>query len=64
MKYEEVSFEQEIWTKLSPQSKDFVANLLAKDPYQRMTIDQVLEHPWYQSLATNNQLKPYNDIAK
>ena len=41
-------YPKEIWKKLSVESKQFVDNLLDKDPKKRMSIKEVLEHPWIQ----------------
>lgn len=41
-----VPFPPEKWGTLSPESKDFVLALLNKDPVQRLTAEQALEHPW------------------
>jgi serine/threonine protein kinase len=35
-----------VWKTVSEESKDLIFKLLHKNPKQRMTIDQVLEHPW------------------
>lgn len=36
------------WKKLSPEAKQFVENLLNKDPSKRMSIKEVLEHKWFE----------------
>jgi serine/threonine protein kinase len=43
-----------LWKKLSPEAKNFVDNLLNKDPYKRMTIKEVMEHPWLQKYNKNS----------
>lgn len=43
---EEVEFEDSIWSKYSSQALDFVKKLLVKQPKQRMTIDEALNHPF------------------
>ena len=44
--YEEPPYKGTIWTRLSPEVKDFVAKLLIKDQKKRMTIKEALVHPW------------------
>lgn len=39
-------FNDDVWTAVSEDAKDMIRKLLAVDPQQRMTISQVLEHPW------------------
>ena len=38
----------------------FVDNLLEKDPKKRMTIKQVLEHPWLQKFQSINQTEIFS----
>ena len=35
-----------VWEEVSKDAKDLIANLLVVDPTKRLTIEQVLEHPW------------------
>ena len=44
--YEEVKITHSIWSKVSDDAKDLVLSLLAKNKKQRITLEQVLEHPW------------------
>jgi serine/threonine protein kinase len=34
------------WTNVSANAKDFIKNLLVKDPKQRYTAEQALQHAW------------------
>jgi serine/threonine protein kinase len=34
------------WTNISEEAKDFIRHLLIKDPAQRYTAEQCLQHPW------------------
>ena len=45
-KEDPVAYPPSIWRKISKEGKDFVDNLLNKDPKKRMTIKEVLEHQW------------------
>lgn len=41
-----VPYPSQVWSKLSKESKHFVEALLKKNPEERMSIKQVLEHDW------------------
>jgi len=46
-------------TPLSLEAKDLILNLLQVDPQKRLTLDQVLQHPWmrrFQSLDNSNSI--------
>ena len=38
--------EDPVWDLVSDSAKDFIAHLLLVDPSNRLTVSQVLEHPW------------------
>lgn len=38
--------EVNVWDKISQNAKDFISQLLRRDPLQRMTVDKALAHPW------------------
>jgi MAP kinase interacting serine/threonine kinase len=42
----EFEFISEDWATISGEAKDLIQHLLVKDPYQRYSALQVLEHPW------------------
>jgi len=64
------------WTNVSSKAKDFVKSLLVKDPKERFTAAQCLEHPWLReskggdkskqlrSLDSVRNLKEYNEKRK
>ncbi|XP_069094727.1 calcium/calmodulin-dependent protein kinase type 1G [Pleurodeles waltl] len=39
-------FESPFWDDISKSAKDFISNLLAKDPKKRFTCEKALNHPW------------------
>ena len=39
------------WSRVSPQAKDLIDQLLITDPSQRLTAEQALRHPWLHSSA-------------
>jgi len=42
----EVEYNQEHWSKISPEAIDLVKRLLEKDPKKRLSPSQALAHPW------------------
>jgi serine/threonine protein kinase len=49
-------FPSSLWKKLSPEAKSFTDNLLNKDPKKRMTIKEVVEHPWIQKYNKSSKI--------
>ncbi|XVF37834.1 hypothetical protein REPUB_Repub20aG0045100 [Reevesia pubescens] len=45
-----IDFERDPWPKVSGEAKDLVNSMLDPNPYSRMTVQDVLEHPWIQNL--------------
>ena len=43
-------FESKIWSKYSSEAKNFVEGLLQKKPEKRLSIKEVLEHPWIKKM--------------
>ncbi|GAB4850785.1 Calcium-dependent protein kinase 24 [Ancistrocladus abbreviatus] len=44
-----INVERDPWPKVSQEAKDLVKSMLDPNPYSRMTIREVLEHPWLQN---------------
>ncbi|XP_044499614.1 calcium-dependent protein kinase 24-like [Mangifera indica] len=44
-----IDFERDPWPKISQEAKDLVERMIDANPYDRLTIQQVLEHPWIQN---------------
>ncbi|EER06423.1 calcium-dependent protein kinase, putative [Perkinsus marinus ATCC 50983] len=42
----EYEMPEEKWANISPQAKDFVRRLLIRDPEERMSASEALQHPW------------------
>lgn len=63
VKYRPVRFDGPEWVMISEQGKDFLMNLLDKDPGNRMTAAEALDHPW---LRDSCLAAPHNalDIAQ
>jgi len=70
----EYDFPDPEWTNISNEAKDFIRHLLVKDPEDRYTAKQCLQHPWLngqhgtgKSLADgtiSNKMKSYNEQRK
>ncbi|TYH91967.1 hypothetical protein ES332_A13G150200v1, partial [Gossypium tomentosum] len=44
-----IDFKRDPWPKVSGNAKDLVKKMLNPDPKERLTIQEVLEHPWLQN---------------
>ncbi|XP_022972167.1 calcium-dependent protein kinase 24 [Cucurbita maxima] len=44
-----IDFERDPWPKVSQEAKELVMGMLDPNPYSRMTVEEVLEHPWIQN---------------
>ena len=49
----EVIFPEEDWSDISESAKDFIGRLIQKNPKNRMTVIEALDHPW----VANNEKK-------
>ncbi|CAH8526186.1 unnamed protein product [Heterobilharzia americana] len=49
------TFDQDAFSGISANGKDFISKLLQKQPNQRMTIYEALKHPWLNEVATDEQ---------
>jgi serine/threonine protein kinase len=47
-----VEFEGAAWTNVSPEAKDLLRSMLAKDPKQRISAKDALQHPWITKNST------------
>ena len=48
--YDPVPYDNKIWNKYSREAKNFVDGLLQKKPEKRLTIKEILEHPWIKKM--------------
>jgi len=44
---QEVSFEKKEWFNISRNAKSFIRDGLEKDPKERMSVHEMLQHPWF-----------------
>ncbi|CRL00802.1 CLUMA_CG014053, isoform A [Clunio marinus] len=55
------SFKSRLWNDVSRPAKDLIRKLIQKEPEKRLTIDEVLSHPWLKCLKTISRVqKLYN----
>lgn len=50
-------FEAPEWKSISASAKDLVSKMLAANPHHRLSIAQVLEHPWIKVVHYINKIK-------
>ena len=48
-------FNDEVWTAVSADAKDMIRQLLLVEPAKRLTLDQVFEHPWCKTAASEKR---------
>jgi len=66
----EFKFDQEWWSQISQEAKDFVSSMLVANPTKRATLDDLLQHPFIQSREDRDitpsleQLRKYNAKRK
>lgn len=39
-------FDDAVWEEVSKPAKDLIQRLIVKDPTKRLTVEQILRHPW------------------
>ena len=54
---DDIEFDDEEWEVRSKKVKDLISSCLKKEPEERITIDDFLNHPWFKKL-----LKPKNSV--
>jgi serine/threonine protein kinase len=62
----EVWFNPEYWSEVSPQAQDLILKLLEKDQTRRLTVDQALSHSWFllpDEALKSSQLTMNTDFA-
>ena len=47
VKETKLKFDEKDWMLISENLKDLLTGMLEKDPAKRLTIDAVLQHPWF-----------------
>ncbi|KAL3583168.1 hypothetical protein D5086_014229 [Populus alba] len=47
----EIDFTRDPWPKVSEEGKDIVKKMLDQNPYNRLTVEEVLENPWIQNAS-------------
>jgi len=55
------SFPSPYWDPISPQAKDFISKLLVKEPSERLSASQAVQHPWLKSAGSRISLPSFRD---
>jgi len=53
----EYDMDDECWDDVSELAKDFIRHLLVKDPKERLTAEQALDHQWFKSKLADKELR-------
>jgi calcium/calmodulin-dependent protein kinase I len=53
----EYDMDDECWDDVSDLAKDFIRHLLVKDPKERLTAEQALDHEWFKSKLRDKELR-------
>ena len=64
LQYNIINKEPKKIEKISEEAKDLLKGLLNKNPHKRLTIDQILNHPWLKSDEKNFKNKKYHLFTK
>ena len=56
-------FEVETWNTVSKEAKDFISKILVADPAKRITVKEMMEHPWM-NMDLDNSVKLDEKIKK
>lgn len=43
----ELEYPEKYWDKISEKAKDLVSKMMQKDPKDRITAEEALQHPWF-----------------
>ena len=44
------------WKNVSSDAKQLLTHMLARDPDERFSVEEILEHPWLSAVSTSNDL--------
>mmetsp|Transcript_13404 Transcript_13404/g.15713 ORF Transcript_13404/g.15713 Transcript_13404/m.15713 type:complete len:775 (+) Transcript_13404:209-2533(+) len=59
----EFDFDERDWMQISSEAKEVIRALLEKDPRQRMSPDQLLEHPWIIRYCKKSREEQHNKLT-
>lgn len=51
IKKAEVNFENQVWSTISDEAKDLIKKLITKEPTERISLDEALDHAWIKKYA-------------
>jgi calcium-dependent protein kinase len=58
------NFDADIWRGISQEAKNFVSSLIVYDPFDRLSAEQALDHPWLKNNATKNKAATSADFRR
>ena len=58
-----LSFDRPVWEKVSKDAKHLLTGLLEKDPGKRLTLKEVIEHPWVRTNHSSDVITPDDQAA-
>ena len=44
----EYEFDEEDWSTVSKEARDFITRIFVPEPAKRMTMEEMFDHPWFQ----------------
>jgi len=59
----EYDFDDECWDDVSDLAKDFIQHLLVKDPHERFSAEQALQHSWITTTAPDKKLNIHQRMS-
>jgi serine/threonine protein kinase len=54
---DKVVFDPQTWNAYSSESRDLINRLLIKNPEERITLDEVINHPWFRKVKPKIETK-------
>lgn len=58
------NFNNQAWSNVSDNAKDFISKLLTMDPAKRMSAKDALKHVWLKQIIANDALKAKQGISE
>ena len=58
-----LEFDRPGWEKVSKEAKDLITGLLEKDPKKRLTLKEVIDHPWVHTHHSSDVITPEDQGA-
>ena len=52
-----VQFKEKYWANITPEARDLVQRILVANPQQRISLDSVLAHKWFEKVLLPEEMK-------